>query len=112
VEVARATGELAACRGLRAGRIEFAPCVVVGVERMSARGFGDNIVPISEAPILPRVGADVLVYWYPSNWVAPFVASGARIQTSRPTISLDQIGTVYRVAAAAFTLSIGSEWIF
>jgi len=107
------TGELSVCHGLwRSSRVELAPCVAFGVERMTARGFGDNIVPTTESPIWPRVGADILFYWYPSSWFAPFVAMGGRIQTSRPTISLDQIGTVYQVAAAAFTVSIGSEWIF
>jgi hypothetical protein len=111
VDVGWATAELSACRGIRAGRLELAPCVTVAMERMTARGFGDQIAPQTQSPIWLGVGAAVVGYWYPSNWLALFLSVGGRVQTSRPVVSLDVIGTVYQVAPAELTLAIGSEWI-
>lgn len=111
-EVGRVTAEASVCRGLRKSRFEVAPCIAFAVERMTARGFGQHIVPSTQSPTWAGAGAALLGYWYPSNWLALFTSVGGSVQTSRPTIVLEQIGTVYQVAAAAFTVAMGSEWIF
>jgi hypothetical protein len=112
VDVGRITADLSVCRGLRAGRFELAPCIALTVERMTARGFGERIVPSTQSPTLPSAGATIIGYWYASNWIALFASVGGRIQASRPNITLETIGTVYQVAASAMIVSMGSEWIF
>jgi hypothetical protein len=112
VDVGRMSVDLSVCRGLRASRLELAPCVSLVVERMTARGFGERIVPSTESPTLPSAGATVMGYWYASNWLALFASVGGRVQALRPEVTLETIGTVYRVAPVAITIAMGSEWIF
>jgi hypothetical protein len=104
--------DLSICRGLRARRLELAPCGSLTVERMTARGFGERIVPSTQSPTLPSAGATIIGYWYPTNWLAFFASVGGRIQTSRPNITLETIGSIYQVAAGSVTVAMGSEWIF
>ena len=112
VDVGRLMADLSVCRGLRASSLELAPCASLAVERMTARGFGERIVPTTQSPTLPSAGVTVLGYWYASNWLALFASAGGRIQVSRPNITLETIGTVYRVAPGVLTVAMGSEWIF
>lgn len=112
VDVGRMAVDLSVCRGFRASRLELAPCVSLVVERMTARGFGERIVPSTESPTLPSAGATVIGYWYASNWLALFASVGGRVQALRPNVTLETIGTVYRVAPVAIAIAMGSEWIF
>jgi hypothetical protein len=44
-KLARATFDLSACRGFRSAHFELSPCLIVSLEHLSARGFGEGVAP-------------------------------------------------------------------
>jgi hypothetical protein len=110
-DIDRATVTLRTCRAQRASVFELAPCVVLSLERVSARGTGAHVAPRSEQATLLGVGAGAQGRLYLARWFSLTVGVDAQIETSRPQLSIDGVGAVGQLGPAAFTVVVGPEWI-
>ncbi|MEI9936199.1 MAG: hypothetical protein WDO69_03140 [Pseudomonadota bacterium] len=110
-EVDRMTGTLKACRALRHSAFEIAPCLVLSLEHISARGTGADITSLSEQATWLGVGAGAQGRLDLASWLSVLVGVDAQIETARPLISIDGVGKLGQLGPAAFTLTIGPEWI-
>jgi hypothetical protein len=110
--VSRASLGLTGCRGWRSGVFEFAPCVAVAVDRVSAHGVGAGVVARSERASSWAVGGGAVVHVYLADWLALVGAATADLVLSRPRLVIDGLGDVRRLGPARGGLALGSEWIF
>jgi hypothetical protein len=111
-EVRRMTGVALACRGFGDGRLEISPCLTLVLERLTARGFGLGVSPRTREALWVAPGATALAHLHAFQHLAFFVEAAARVEVSRPRLVIEDLGEVARVAPAAFSGSIGAEWIF
>jgi hypothetical protein len=110
-----------ACRSLFGARFEFAPCVLMSVHHLSVQGSGPSLVPGTDAATWAAVGIGAQARFLVTRWLGLVVGVDGELQLSRPevSISLPAAGSpeptaipVQRLAPAAATLTIGSQWIF
>jgi len=110
-DVNRVTGTLTACRAFRRAALELAPCLVFSLEHVSARGSGPRLAAQSASATWLAVGAGAQARLYLTDWLSVLLGVDARIETARPRISIDQVGELRQLGAAAFTVTMGPEWI-
>jgi len=110
-DVDRATAGLRTCRAERFSAFEVAPCLLLSLEHISARGTGAHIAPRSEQVTFLGVGAGVRAGVYLARWFGLFVGVDAQIETARPRISIDGVGAVGELGPATLTATVGPEWI-
>jgi len=110
-EVDRLAGTLKACRALRRAALELAPCLVLSLEHISVRGTGADITPRSEQATWLAVGVGAQGRLYLASWLSLVAGIDAQIETARPLISIDGVGNLGQLGSAAFTVSVGPEWI-
>jgi hypothetical protein len=110
-DIDRATLTLRTCRAQRVSLFELAPCVVLSLEHVSARGTGAHVAPRSEQATGLGVGAGAQGRLYLARWFSLIVGVDAQIETSRPQLSIDGVGAVGQLGPAAFTVVVGPEWI-
>ena len=110
-ELDRITGELSTCRGFRVSPFELAPCVVLALEHVKARGYGDGISSMSERTTWPGLGAGAVAHWYALESLAFFTGVSGTVQLSRPRIVIEGAGEVARLAPIAISTTFGAEWI-
>ncbi len=111
-DIDRTTASLLACRALLTSRLEIAPCVSLSVEHVSARGTGAHVAPHTDTATWAAVGVGALARFYVVPWLSLIVAIDAQVETSRPVLSLTDLGPVEQLLPAAATGTLGSEWIF
>jgi len=109
-EIDRVTGTLRACHALRRSAFEVAPCLVLSLEHISARGTGPDITARSEQTTWLGVGAGAQARLYLASWVSVLVGIDAQIETARPVISIDGVGKLGELGPAAFAVTVGPEW--
>ena len=110
-DVDRLTGTLKACHALRHSALEVAPCLVLSLEHISARGTGPGITPRSEQATWLAVGAGAQGRLYLASWFSLLMGVDAQIETARPVISIDGVGNLGQLGSAALTVTLGPEWI-
>jgi hypothetical protein len=110
-DIDRATVTLRTCRAQRVAAFELAPCVALSLEHVSARGTGAHVAPRSEQATLLGVGAGAQGRLYLARWFSLILGVDAQIETSRPQLSIDGVGTVGQLGPAVFTVMVGPEWI-
>ena len=110
-DVDRITGTLKACRALRRGAWEIAPCLVLSLEHISARGTGPDIASRSEQTTWLAAGAGAQGRLYLATWFSLVLGVDALIETARPVIAIDGVGDVGQLGPAALTMTLGPEWI-
>jgi hypothetical protein len=111
-EVGRWQAEAALCRGWRAGRLEFAPCLSAGVERIGARGTGPNLTAQSQHSLVFVLGAGGAARLYVFDNLAIFAAAGLSFQTARPRLVIAGLGEVGHVGPVQLSAAFGPEWSF
>jgi hypothetical protein len=109
--VKRATASLRGCRASRFSVFEVAPCLVLSLEHITARGAGENVASQSQQVnwIAPGVGAQGRVYL--ASWLSLAVSVDGIIEASRPRLSIGGVGLVDQLAPVACTVMVGPEWI-
>jgi len=120
VEVKRFTLGARACRVVFGTRFELAPCALVSVHHLSARGSGQNFVPATGTATWAAVGLGVRTRLLFAPWLGLVAGIDGELQLSRPEIGVSpppvsQVPTsdrVERLAPLAATLTAGMEWIF
>lgn len=109
--VQRVSGALAGCRGWASGRLEISPCLVLGVERVSARGVGPDITSRSDSVFWLAPGAEVALHVHLWDWLALFSGISGRFEVSRPRIVVQELGELQKLGPFAVGAFIGAEWI-
>jgi len=110
-ELDHQSASLALCRAFRSQRFEVAPCLTATLQRVVARGFGNHISPRSESTAWLAPGAGAQGRLYLASWFSLLAVINGEIEASRPQISIDGIGNIGQLGPAAFTVTVGSEWI-
>jgi len=100
------------CRGWRSGRLELAPCLLIGLDWLRANGVGAGVTGRSARASWLSVGAAALGRWYVADWLALTASAGAKVEGARPTISIDGLSESGRLEPAALTFRAGPVWIF
>lgn len=110
-DVALLTASLRGCRAWRHSLFEIAPCVVVSLERATASGAGQNVTPQAQHVIWLGLGVGVQASIHIFSWFSLALTADGQVEASRPRISIDGVGAVDQGAPAAFTATLGPEWI-
>ena len=111
-DVDRLTGTFKACRALQQGAFEVAPCLVLSLEHISARGTGAGVTARAQQATWLAVGAGAQGRLYLASWLSLLVGVDAQLETSRPLLSIDGVGDLGQLGPAAFSATVGPEWIF
>jgi hypothetical protein len=107
----RITGELATCRGFRWGTVEVAPCFLVAVEYVTARGSGDGVTPGAQHTAWPALGVGGAAHFYATESLAFFVTLAGYVELARPRLVIEGLGEVGQLTPFAGGLGLGVEWI-
>lgn len=110
-DVDRLSGTFRACHTVSQSKFEVAPCLVLSLEHVAARGTGDGVHARSEQATWLAVGAGAQGRLHLNRSVALLLGLDAQIQTGRPVVSIDGVGEVKQLGFAAFTATIGPEWM-
>lgn len=110
--VRRQTATLTLGHAFRLGRFELAPCLVLALERIAARGAGAGVTPSEAQAVWLATGAAFQGSLALSKTVALFADVGARVQTSRPVIAIDGLGDVRQLRPVGLSSALGLEWSF
>lgn len=76
------------CREFRSSWVGVSPCLTVGLDRVSARGNGRNIVPSTQHATEIPLGAGAQGRLYLGSWIRLLMAVGGEIELFRPQISI------------------------
>jgi len=109
--VDRIDAGLRACRAFPFGRFELAPCLVVSLRHVSARGRGVHVAAQTAASTWVAAGAGVQARLELASWLSLLASVDARVEGSRPRIIVDGAGRVGQLGPAAVKMVIGPEWI-
>jgi hypothetical protein len=111
----RVSGELSVCRGWRFTGFELAPCVLLSLDDVSARGTGVGISSTNPRTAWVSVGAGVQGLWSLSRKVALVFGINARVATSKPRFVSASVGQgdgeIAQVGPAALGAILGCEWL-
>jgi hypothetical protein len=108
-DVDRIAVDFWACREFRTALLGVSPCLTVGLERVSARGTGQDITPSTQHATGMTAGAGIQGRLYLANWLRLLMSVGGQIELSQPQISIGGVGSVYQSAPAALSIAIGLE---
>jgi len=128
VELERFTVGARACRGLFGTRFDLAPCALLSVHHLGALGSGPSLVAGSDSVTWAALGIGAQARLLVTSWLGLVVGVDGELQLARPEVelSLPTVGVpgvvtrnvplntipVERLAAAAATITVGSQWIF
>jgi len=100
------------CRGWRSSRFQLAPCLGLGLEHLTARGFGQDVSARTRRAVWLEPSAELVGHWYASRAVALFASGSVRLELARPVLEVSGRGEVIRLAPVTAEATLGSEWIF
>lgn len=109
-EVARQTAALGVSRGFHLGRLGLGPSASLTVERISAQGIGSGVVASKQSVSWLSLGAGVFGSLRLGKNFAVVTEIAGRLETSRPLITIDGLGTLSQLGRAALAISAGGEW--
>lgn len=112
VDVDHASAEIAACKAVYGAALELAPCLSVGLERVTARGTGPGVSARSAQSTSVVVGVAGAAHFQVLENMALFALAGAGVPSSRPRLVLDGLGEVGQLGSLQISLALGTEWIF
>ncbi|HET7540073.1 MAG TPA: hypothetical protein VFK05_09375, partial [Polyangiaceae bacterium] len=110
-DIARLSGTFKACHALGGSRFEVAPCLVLSLEHISARGTGPDVTARPQQTTWLAIGAGAQGRLSLASWLSLVVGIDAQIETARPLISVEGLGDLTQLGPAALTATIGPEWI-
>jgi hypothetical protein len=111
-DVGRWQVEAALCRGWRTGRLEFGPCLSVGVDRIWARGRGPDVTAQSQHALTLVLGAAGAGRLYVYDNLAIFAAATLGFETTQPRLVIAGLGEVGHVGPVQLSTVFGPEWSF
>jgi len=108
----RVSGELSAAHGFQLSAFELAPCVLLTLDDVSARGTGVGIASTNPHTAWLSIGLGVQGLWSLGRHAALVFGVNGRIPTSRPRFVGDGVGEISQVGPAALGVALGMEWLF
>ena len=108
----RVSGELTVCRGWQFGEFELAPCVLLSLDDVAARGTGVGISSTNPRTAWLSMGAGVQGLWSLGRSAALVFGVNGRIASSRPHFVSDSVGEIAQVGPVALGVVLGCEWRF
>lgn len=111
-EISRGTGRMGGCRWLGAGRFQWAPCAVVALHYLTARGVGSDVSAEEARTPWVALGPSLLGRLRLSDAVRLAASGGLEVQTARPKFVIDGLGEIEQIGALELTSLLGAEWIF
>ncbi len=118
-EVTRKSASLDACFAIRSGRWAIAPCALMGLEHVSARGTGSYVAPSTSSATWLAPGLGLEARLRIADWLELTATAAGRIETARPTVLIDptpgyEVVTpnVGRLAPAAAAITLGPQFIW
>ena len=107
----RVSGELSGCRGFPLTGFELAPCLVLTLDDVSARGTGVGISSTSPRTAWVSIGAGLEGRWWLNRNAALVFGLNGRLATSKPRFISESIGDIWQVPAGALGAVLGCEWV-
>lgn len=113
-KLAHSSLSLEACRWLVRGPIELAPCLTVSLHVLEASASGSNVTPSPVTTEWLALGpaAVARLPFASLGQVALIGKWGFEVNTARPLLIVDGLGTVEQVGPLEMTLGLGLELIF
>ncbi len=111
-QVGRWHAELSGCRGWETGRLGFAPCLALGLDRVWARGTGPVVSARSQHSLGLVLGAAGAAHLQVVESLAAFISVGMELAVSRPRLVVDGRGQIGQLDRVQFFTRVGPEWIF
>lgn len=108
----RLSGELSACRGFQLAGLELAPCLLLTVDRVSARATGAGLSSTNPKTAWLSLGAGLQAWWSLGRHAALVFGVNGRVATSRPRFVSDGVGEISQVGPAALGVVVGCDWRF
>jgi len=105
------TVTLRGCRNVGWQRFELSPCLLVSLQHLAARGIGPHIAPKAPEATWVAAGLGLRARVVVAPWLGLFAGIDGEIQTARPRVTLQDVGSVERLSQLGTTLAVGSEWI-
>jgi len=109
-KLSRATLELRGCREFRLSRLGIAPCLLLALDRVGARGVGDQVLSQTRYAFAAAVGLGALARFRLSDSWALVASLGGQLEASRVRVLVDGLGEVTQLSPLAFSGSGGIEW--
>lgn len=116
----RLSGDARGCYPVWGSRVELATCAIVLLHHLSAHGSGPNIEAHTAGKTWVALGTGVQARFVVAPWLSLLARIDGELETVRPEVQLqgsanafgaDSIGSLGKVSPAAFTITIGSQWI-
>ena len=128
IDVDRIGASLWTCHEVLSAWFGLSPCVLAGMERVSARGTGpeSNILPTTRHAIGMSAGAGLQGRIHLGSWLRLLAAVAGEVELVRPQFLVERLGVldpypqleppapptpVYRFAPAALTATLSLEWV-
>jgi hypothetical protein len=112
-DIHRVTGQLHVCRaGMVGGALELAPCAGLYAHHLWARGTGAHIATRTATATWLAVALGAQARLHATPWLAVVVGVSGEVETSRPRLSLEDVGRVEQLLPVAATMTVGTEWMF
>jgi hypothetical protein len=110
VDVRRWTAGVRGCPVFTWTRVDVAPCVMMAIEHLAAVGSGPNIAgrTAKSTWISPGIAVQARVHVF--AWLRIVAGVDVQFQTSRPTLAIEGIGAVERLAPVGVSATLGAEW--
>ena len=105
----RVSGELSGCRGFRVSGFELAPCLLLSLDDVSARGTGVGISSTSPQTAWLSLGAGLQGLWSLSRGFGLVFGVSFRVPTSRPHFVSEGVGEIFQVGPVALGIVLGCE---
>lgn len=107
----RVEAALRSCRAIPFGQFELAPCLRASVQHVWARGTGLHVASQTAQVTWFAAGVGVQARYHIVPWFSVFGGVDAQVETARPRLFINGVGSLGQLWPAAFTITLGSEWI-
>lgn len=109
--VRRIEGAARSCRAIPFGRFQVAPCLRVSLQHIWTLGTGVHVASRTAEATWLAAAVGVQARYQIVHWLRVFGGIDAHVETSRPRISIDGVGSLGQLWPVALTITVGSEWI-
>jgi hypothetical protein len=107
----RLSAALSTCRGFRLTAFELAPCALVWLDDVAARGTGVAISSTNPRTAWLSLGVGLQGIWSLGRRAALVFSVDGRVSTARPRFVSESIGEIYQVGPLALGVALGVEWL-
>lgn len=111
-QVNRYGGELALSRHFRAGPMEFGPFVGFGVDYLTARGTGVDVVSARSGSFVSSAAVGFVARLSVANWVSLSGTLCGEVALARPRFVVDALGEVGQLGPFQGRFGLATEWKF